>query len=135
VNPIKNIIVIAFLIMLSIVSGGCESNKLIKPDTPSNTAMIVKNMLMAKNYDGLKEVLTKGSKERISLNEFNKLAKVYENGNGSTDFKSYELLTFGDGSMILIHLTHIEDFENKVQVQDIKVIPEEMKSFFNEQNR
>jgi hypothetical protein len=112
--------------------GGCENNKTIKPDTPANTAMIVKNMLMAKNYDGLKEVLTKEEKEKISSQEFDKLVQLYENGNGSTEFKSYELLEFSDGSMILLHLTHIEDFQNEVQVQEIKIIPEEMKSFFNE---
>lgn len=95
--------------------------------------MIVKNMLMAKNYEGLREVLTKGSKDRVSSENSDRLAQLYEKGKGSTDFKNYELLTFSDGSMILINLTHSEDFEKKIQVQDIKVIPEEMKSFFNDQ--
>lgn len=89
-------------------------------------------MLMAKNYNGLKEVLTEASKEKISSEEFEKLVQLYENGNGSTEFKSYELLEFSDGSMILLHLTHLEDDQNEIRVQDIKVIPEELRAFFKE---
>lgn len=114
----------SIIICLSILFVSCSNQKPLKPDTPVNTAILMKNFLDAENYERFNNLFTDGRKNSISLEQFNEFKKLTTAG---TDFKHYELLTFSNGKMILIMLTQ-DKINGEYKIQDVKEVTDDLKS-------
>lgn len=111
---------------LPILFISCSNQKTLKAVTPVNTAIIMKNFLDAGNYEDFNKLFSNGRKDTVPVEQFNELKKLTAAG---TDFKHFELLTFSNGKMILITLTQ-ERIDDEYKIEDVKEIPDEMKSLF-----
>jgi hypothetical protein len=119
-----------YLLMLAIFSVifvGC-SNKILKPDSPDNTAWLMKIALDSNNYESFNSLFSEGKKGSISKSEFKELQYI---PTAVTDFKRYELLTFENGQMLLVKLTP-PDNNKEIKIEDVIVVPDEMKELFKD---
>ncbi|WP_066071631.1 hypothetical protein [Neobacillus soli] len=101
-----------------------ELRKEIK-ETPLTTGIEVKNSFMDDNFEALTQLYLKG----VNPLSKEKFIQIKDGYSGITDFKNFEVLDFGNGTMAIIHLTHKED-ASSIKVQDIRLIPKEMQSLF-----
>lgn len=114
----------SIIICLSILFVSCSNKKPLKPDTPANTAFVMKNFLDAGDYEKFNNLFTDVRKNSISLEQFNELKKLTTVG---TDYKHYELLTFSNGKMILIMLTQ-DKINGEYKIQNVKEVTDDLKS-------
>ncbi len=120
------LLTLIIIICFPFIFTSCSNQKRLKPDTPVNTAIVMKNLLNAGNYESFNKLFTDGRKNAISVEQFNELKKLTSAG---TDFKHYELLTFSNGKMVLVMLTQ-DKIDGEYKIQDVKEVPDEMKSLF-----
>ena len=74
------IIIICFSFLIT----SCSNKKALKPDTPTNTAMVMESFLKAGDYESFNKLFTDDKKNAISLEQFNDLKKLnyfVSNGN------------------------------------------------------
>jgi preprotein translocase subunit SecF len=115
-------IVIVLSVLLNIVLGFMFYNESSKK-SPLDVGISFKEAVRVENYALAKTLMADGRKEQISDET---LKKVNELMSENTSFKTYELLEFDNGEMVLINLTPNEKYE----VQDVVIVPDELKPFF-----
>lgn len=116
---IKNII-IAVSVLLNVVLGFLFYNETTK-EAPDHVGLYFKEAVRVENYALARTFMSEGRKEHISVET---LKKVNEIMSGGTSYKTFELLEFDNGEMVLLNLTPDEE------IQDIAIVPDELKSIF-----
>lgn len=121
-------ILINIIMLLNLI--GCSGNqgRLMKPDTPVNTALIARNALISGNYSLFNSLFTEGRKNSISEQEFQKIRKGVQSG--SAGFTSFQLVTLPNGDGLLIRLSPEKDSSGNYGIEDIKVVPKESMEMF-----
>ncbi|MCA1032882.1 hypothetical protein LCL95_17875 [Bacillus timonensis] len=116
-----------FSILLVVV--GCSS-KTVAPDNPENTAWLMKLAIDNNDYASFDSLFADGRKGSISEMEFKELKDITTAGAG---YRSYELLTFENGEMLLVKLRLTPPHENnKIEIEDVIIVPDDMKELFND---
>lgn len=118
----KKLIVILLLLGLLV---GCRQN-VVKPDSPLNTAHIMKLSIDEQDYERFNQLFSEGKINTVTKSEFERLHTLTS---ARTTYSNYELLTFENGSMVLVKLTPPNE-DGEIEIEDIKVVPREMKSLF-----
>ena len=90
---------------------------------PLDIGFSFKEAVRVENYGLAKTLLAEGRKEHISEET---LKKVNEIMSGGTSFKTYQLIEFDNGEMVLLNLTPIDKYE----IQDIVIVPQRLKFIF-----
>lgn len=118
---IKNFI-IAASVLLNIVLGFLIYNETQK-DGPFDVGLSFKEAVRVENYELAKTLMAEGRQEYITKETLNKVNEVMSAG---TSFKTYELLEFDNGEMVLLNLTP----DAKYEIQDVVIVPDELKPIF-----
>lgn len=107
---------------------GCTSPKVVKPDTPTNAAIVLTNAMRIKDYDLFQSYFTESRKDAVSEADFERFSASYP---GSAGLSLYEVMTFPNGEMFLVRLAPpVSDKEGLYKAEDMIEIPEEIKEFF-----
>jgi len=119
---------LAILMFVILVTSGCsEKQKPVQPDTPANTAWLMKLAIDQGNYERFKELFADGRKDVITKEQFQAMKDLTTSG---TSYVHYELAKFENGTMLLIRLTPEKDKGGKYYIEDVKKISNEFKSVF-----
>ncbi|TYS17505.1 hypothetical protein FZC78_06405 [Rossellomorea vietnamensis] len=118
---IKNNI-IAVSVLLNVLLGFLFYNETTK-EGPVDVGLSFKEAVRVENYKMAKTLIAEGRQEHISEETLKKINEVMSAGTG---FKTYELLEFDNGEMVLLNLTP----DAKYEIQDVTIVPDELKSIF-----
>lgn len=118
---IKNII-ITVSVLLNVVLGFLFYNETTKKG-PVDVGLTFKEAVRVENYERAKTLMAEGRREHIPEET---LKKINEAMSASTSFKTYELLEFDNGEMVLLNLTP----DAKYEIQDVVIVPEQLKTIF-----
>lgn len=105
---------------------GC-SNETVKPNSPENTTWLMKLAIDNDDYESFNSLFSDGRKGSITESDFKELKDITTARAGYT---RYELVTFDNGEMLLVRLT-AADGNNEIEIEDVIVVPEDMKELFN----
>lgn len=105
---------------------GCSQQD--KPSSKENTALLMKLAIEQQDYDSFNSLFSEGRRGSISEDEFMELREMTTAG---ADFKSYELVTFENGEMLLVRLTP-PNKNKEIEIEDVVMVPSELKEFFSE---
>ncbi|MBM6618002.1 hypothetical protein [Bacillus suaedaesalsae] len=117
--------ILFIFLMLSVILGCTQK---VQPNSPENTALLLKQAIAHQDYESFTSLFSEGRKGSFSKDEFAKLQALTTAG---IDFKTYELITFENGEMLLIKITP-QNEEKEVLIEDIQVIQQEMKELFTD---
>ena len=117
----KNII-IASSVLLNVVLGFLFYNQTTKK-YPIDIGLSFKEAVRVEDYELAKTLIAEGRKEDISEET---LKIVNEFMSSGTSFKTYELLEFDNGEMVLLNLTPDTNYE----IQNVVIVPDKLKSVF-----
>lgn len=115
------------LIINSLFLISCNEDNLLKPDSPTNTSILIKNYIYADNYEEFKGLLSEDLDNSISKEEFNKFKDIVTAG---SNHNLYDIITFENGEMLLIKLT-ATPVNDEYKVEEVIQVPAELKAFFN----
>jgi hypothetical protein len=121
---LKNII---FIVALAFTLIGCSNDKIVQPDSPVNTSQLMKLHIDTQNYSGFQSLLSEGKKEAISEDTFKKFREITTAG---SNHRTYELLTFNNGEMLLIEFEPVIEEGRDYKIVNVKIVPQEMKELF-----
>ena len=120
-----------FLFSLIIVSTlfliSCNKDMALKPDSPVNTSIIIKNYIDAGNYEAFKGMFSEDLENSISTEDFRKLKDISTAG---SSHNLYDIITFENGEMLLIKFSSIE-VNGEYRVEEVLQVPEDFKTLFN----
>jgi len=117
----RNITAIIFLISILSITACQKTNQ-----SPLTSSMSMKTSMDHSNYEEFKDAYAKGEESWISEEEFIEIKSVLTS---KTSHKTYELLKFDNGQMILIEFAPIPQ-NGEYMVEGIKIVPDELKDFF-----
>jgi hypothetical protein len=109
-------------VLLNVVLGFLFYNDITK-EGPVDVGISFKEAIRVENYELAKTLMAEGRQKHITEETLNKVNEVMSAG---TSFKTYELLEFDDGEIVLLNLTP----EDKYEIQDVVIVPDELKSIF-----
>ncbi|TGY40227.1 hypothetical protein E5347_15555 [Clostridium sartagoforme] len=115
------------LIINSLFLISCNEDNVLKPDSPTNTSILIKNYIDADNYEEFKGLLSEDLDNSISKEEFNKFKDIVTAG---SNHNLYDIITFENGEMLLIKLTSTP-VNDEYKVEEVIQVPAELKTFFN----
>ena len=121
----KLILLVLIIATFSLIS--CSKDKNIKPDSPINTSIIIKNYIDDENYEAFNELFSDELKNSVSQEDFKKLKDISTAG---SNHSLYNIITFQNGEMLLIKFSSIEP-NGEYKVEEVMRVPEEFKSLFN----
>lgn len=98
----------------------------VKPDTPHNVSWLMKLSLDENNYNAFNDFFIEGLRGEISQEEFEKMSDISTAG---WEERSYHLIEFTNNEMLLVYLTP-NKINGKYYIQDIKIVPDELREFF-----
>ena len=132
---IKKWTILAMLTLTTL--SGCQSD--LRPTTPINTSILLTQYLESENYALFNSIVSELSQENISEADFKQLIQLKKSGQSSTpstSFQLYTTLTFDNGNMILVNFVPAIDapIDGKYLIQDVTLVPDEMKSLFEQTN-
>lgn len=117
----KSIISIIFLITILSITACQKTNH-----TPMLASMSMKVNMEHQDYDDFTNTYAKGEESWISKEQFYEVKGLLTSGVGH---ETYELLKFDNGEMILVEFSAVPG-NGEFKVQGIKIVPDEMKEFF-----
>lgn len=120
----KSIILTICLIVVLSTTACQKSNNY---DTPLNAASSIKVDMSLQTYKQFTDTYIRGEESWISKEQFHEVKSLMT---AQANHKTYELLTFDNGQMILVEFAPIPE-EGEFKIQGIKIVPDEMKDFFN----
>lgn len=108
---------------------GCSNENEIQPDKPENTAMLMNHSLFFNDYDSFLALYSEGRRDSVTKELFDVLVQIKNESTGGANYRNYELVTFDNGKMLLIQLSHKR--EGRVEIENIIVVREEMQELFD----
>ncbi|AST91302.1 hypothetical protein BC6307_08435 [Sutcliffiella cohnii] len=123
----KYIKLLVLICVFFVVMVGCSSNK-VQPDSTENVAWLMKLAIENDDYEAFDSLFSEGRKGSVSRTDFSEFTNLTTAG---ANYKKYELVTFENGEMLLVRLTP-ENEDNKYEIEDVIVVPEEMKVLFKD---
>ena len=75
-----SLIIISSLFLLS-----CTKDKPMKPNTPVNASIMIKNYIDAENYEGFIDLFSDELKNSISRDDFKKFKERFSNSNSENE--------------------------------------------------
>ncbi len=109
-------------VFLNVVLGFLFYNENTK-QSPTDVGLLFKEAVRVENYARAETLMAEGRRDYISEET---LKKIHEAMSAGTSFKTYELLEFDNGEMVLLNLTPDEKYE----IQDVVIVPDELKAIF-----
>ena len=122
----KRIVTSVAIIVVLLGLTGC-SEKIVKPDTPQNTTYLLKSAIDNDSYNQFNQLFSEGRRNSISEEQFKSLEKLVTAGAGYTN---YQLVEFENGEMILVRLTPDKDNWGNYYIEDVKMVPKDLKEIF-----
>ena len=119
-----SLIVISNLFLLS-----CTKDKPMKPNTPKNASIMLKNYIDAENYEGFNDLFSDDLKNSVAMDDFKKLKDISTAGSSHS---LYDIITFENGEMLLVKLYQIEA-TGEYKVENVMKVPEEFKALFKQE--
>lgn len=95
----------------------------VSKEGPVDVGLSFKEAVRVENYALAHTLVAEGRKENVSKETLKKINEIMSAG---TSYKTYQLLQFNNGEMVLLNLTPDEKFE----IQNVVIVPEELKSLF-----
>ncbi|MED4018924.1 hypothetical protein [Sutcliffiella cohnii] len=123
----KYIKLLVLICVFFVVMVGCSSNK-VQPDSTENVAWLMKLAINNNDYEAFDSLFSEGRKGSVSRTDFSEFEKLTTTG---ANYKKYELVTFENGEMLLVRLTPVNE-DNEYEIEDVIVVPEEMKVLFKD---
>ena len=123
-------LIIGLLIASSLALISCESSKILKADTPTNAAVLLSRALGSNDYEAVKALFSEGRREFLTEENFKEWKELKTAG---SSYVLYETITFQDGEMLLVRMT-AEKMDGEYKIEDVTIVPEEMREFFNQEN-
>lgn len=116
-----------FIVVIFFALGliGCN-NKADWPAGPEYTAWQMKLAIDNKDYESFNDLFTDERKDSLSKEEFSALREITTAG---SEYKNYEVITFENGQMLLVLLAPPNE-DNEVKIEDVIVVPENMRQLF-----
>lgn len=90
---------------------------------PTEVGILFKEAVRTEDYTLAKRIVAQDRDEYVTEET---LKKINEIMSSKTSFKTYELLEFDNGEMVLLNLTP----NNEYKIQDVTIVPEEFKAVF-----
>lgn len=117
------------LTVLTVLTG-CTGSKAVKPDTPTNAAIVLTNAMRVKDYSLFQSYFTEARKDAVTEADFERFSEAYP---GGAAFSNFEVISFPTGEMFLVRLAPpIADKDGLYKAEDMIPVPEEMKAFFQD---
>lgn len=127
----KKSLLIALVLTSIFLLCSCTKEKVVKPDTPLNTGLLLNHAIKSENYEAFNSLFSEGRKNCISEETFQNLIQATEGGSGGSGYTLYEVITLDNGEMFLVRLTPTET-DGKYEVEDVTLLSGEMKEFFKD---
>lgn len=112
------------ILMICVVFTSCQ--KTMKPDTPQNTAWLMKLTIDNGDYERFNNLFGEGRKSIISRDSFGDMKNITT---AVTEYIHYELLTFENGEMMLVRLAP-EKVNGEYKIENVIIVPNDMKEIF-----
>lgn len=117
-------LIIMCVMVFSLFLFSCEDT--VKPDTEQNATWLMKLAIDENDYERFNELFSEGRKNTVSEKIFDAMSELSTAG---ASYKNYELITFENGEMLLVKLTPMT-IDGEYKIEDVMIVPDEMKSFF-----
>ncbi len=124
----KSTLLFSLIIISSLFLLSCTKDKSMKPNSPINASIMIKNYIDAENYEGFNDLFSDELKNSVSKEYFEKLKNISTSG---SDHSLYNIITFENGEMLLVKLYQIEA-TGEYKVENVMKVPEEFKDLFDE---
>ncbi|MGL4335839.1 MAG: hypothetical protein ACRCST_03020 [Turicibacter sp.] len=126
--------IIVYLLTSLICLGGCSQGNILKPDSPSHTAILLDHYLEIADYTLFNSLFHEYSQDKITEQDFYQLVLKKKSGNDAnglrgTGINLYETLSFHNGTLLLVHFV-ADEVNGEYQIQNVTVVPNEMHSLF-----
>lgn len=118
----KVIIFLGLALSLSSCSGDNQID-------PVGTTMQMSEAIRQDNYEEFKSLFFEPRRSHASQELFQQIKEI-KGSSSATDFKSYTLLSFENGEMVLVNLT--PNRKGKKEIQDVIFVPDDVKNLFLE---
>ena len=123
----KSKLLLSLIVISSLFLISCTKDKAIKPDSPVNTSILIKNYIDSGNYEAFNDLFSEGLENSVTEEDFNKLKDISTPG---SSHNLYEIIAFENGEMLLIKLYQIEA-TGEYKVEEGLKVPDEFKTIFN----
>lgn len=120
---IKNIVIVLSIVLNFILVTMIFIEKNDDNDGPTEVGILFKEAVRTEDYTLAKRIVAQDRDEYVTEET---LKKINEIMSSKTSFKTYELLEFDNGEMVLLNLTP----NNEYKIQDVTIVPEEFKAVF-----
>lgn len=118
-----------FTIIISNISLiSCTKDTSLKPTSPTNASILVKNYIDAENYEDFKKLFSNELENSVSIDEFKKLKDITTAG---SQHSLYDIITFENGEMILVKISPIE-VNGEYKIEEVIQVPDEFKALFTD---
>lgn len=121
----SRIILLGLSLVLLCTLLGCSSKE-VQIDNALNVTHKMKMSIDNQDYEKFNRLFSEGRINSVQKSDFEEL-KTFTTAGAS--YNNYELLTFENGKMFLVRLTPSNE-EGEVFIEDVKIVPEEMRSLF-----
>ena len=111
---------------ISLIS--CTKDTSLKPTSPTNTSILVKNYIDAENYEEFKKLFSNELENSVSIDDFKMLKDITTAG---SNHSLYDIITFENGEMILIKISPIE-VNGEYKIEEVIQVPDEFKALFTD---
>ena len=115
---IKNIVIVLSIVLNFILVIMIFIDKNNDNDSPTDVGILFKEAVRTENYSLAKRIVAQDRDEYVTEET---LKKINEIMSSKTSFKTYQLLEFDNGEMVLLNLTP----NNEYKIQDVTIVPEE----------
>lgn len=115
-------------VLLLLLLTSCTFEDGMKADSPDNAGIILKQAISSESTELINELMVAGRKGTISKEQLKAMKPVMTAG---AILRTYELLEFDNGEMILVFLSKNPD-SDLYEVADFRIVPEEMRELFDE---
>lgn len=120
---IKNIVIVLSIVLNFILVTMIFIDKNDDNASPTDVGILFKEAVRTENYTLAKRIVAQDRDGHVTEETLKKINGIMSS---NTSFKTYELLEFDNGEMVLLNLTP----NNEYTIQDVIIVPEGFKGVF-----